>query len=115
MAVIDVGEFRVKAAETPPKKTAVVPRKLDPLMTIDVPPPVVPVAVPRLVTTGAGDWNVNWSAAEGADVPAELVTLTSTTRADSAAVTAVIEVAELTVKDWAATEPNMTAVTPVKL
>jgi hypothetical protein len=40
-------------AATPPKETAVAPVKLVPFMTTLVPPAVVPVGVPRLVTAGA--------------------------------------------------------------
>jgi hypothetical protein len=115
IAVIELGEFSVNdAAGTPPKLTAETPIKFEPLIVTDVPPAVVPVAVPRLVTTGAGDWKVNRSAAEVSDVPAALVTVTSTVPADSAAVMAVIEVGELTVKERAATEPNITDETLLK-
>jgi len=57
---------------------------------------------------------VNWSADETIDVPAVLVTLTSTVPAASAGVTAVIDVEEFTVYDVAATEPNETPVTLLK-
>jgi hypothetical protein len=56
---------------------------------------------------------VNWSAAEIADVPPGVVTLTSTTPVPAGDV-AVIDVAELNVK-LAAVAPKVTAVTPVKL
>ena len=56
---------------------------------------------------------MNWSAAEVADVPPVVVTLTSTTPVPAGEV-AVIEVAELTVKLAAAVPPNATALAPVK-
>ena len=57
---------------------------------------------------------MNWSAAEVADVPPAVVTLTSTVPVPAGEV-AVIEVAELKVKLVAAVAPNVTAVAPVKL
>jgi len=47
-------------------------------------------------------------------VPAAVVTVTSTVPADPAGDSAVIDVAETTVKLFAATEPNLTALAPVK-
>ena len=55
---------------------------------------------------------MNWSAAEVADVPPAVVTLTSTVPVPAGEV-AVIEVAELTVKLVAAVAPNVTAVVPL--
>jgi hypothetical protein len=57
---------------------------------------------------------VNWSAAEVAEVPPPVVTVTSTVPVPAGAV-AVIEVAELTVKPVAGVAPNVTAVAPAKL
>ena len=57
---------------------------------------------------------MNWSAAEAADVPPVVVTLTSTTPVPGGEGT-VIWVAELTMKPVAATAPKVTAVAPVKL
>ena len=57
---------------------------------------------------------MNWSAAEAAEVPPTVVTLTSTVPVPAGAV-AVIEVAELTVKPVAAVAPKVTAVAPEKL
>jgi hypothetical protein len=57
---------------------------------------------------------VNWSAAEVAEVPPAVVTLTSTVPVPAGEV-AVIEVAELTVKPVAGVAPNVTAVVPAKL
>jgi hypothetical protein len=55
---------------------------------------------------------VNWSAADVADVPPAVVTVTSTVPVPAGEV-AVIEVAELTVKLVALVAPNFTAVAPV--
>jgi hypothetical protein len=55
---------------------------------------------------------VNWSAADVADVPPAVVTVTSTVPVPAGDV-AVIEVAELTVKLVALVAPNFTAVAPV--
>ncbi len=57
---------------------------------------------------------MNWSAADVAEVPPVVVTLTSTVLVPAGEV-AVIEVAELTVKVAAAVAPNATAVAPVRL
>jgi hypothetical protein len=57
---------------------------------------------------------LNWSAADAALVPFGVVTVMSTVPGDSAGLTAVIEVSELTVKLAAATVPKFTAVAPVK-
>ena len=56
---------------------------------------------------------MNWSAAEVAEVPPAVVTVTSTVPAPAGAV-AVIEVAELTVKPVAGGGAESTAVAPVK-
>ena len=57
---------------------------------------------------------MNWSAADVADVPPAVVTVTSTVPLPAGDV-AVIDVAELTVKLVALTAPNFTAVVPVRL
>ena len=57
---------------------------------------------------------MNWSAADVADVPPAVVTLTSTVPVPAGEV-AVIWVAELTVKPVAAVPPKFTAVAPDKL
>ncbi len=52
--MIDVEEFTTNdAAGTAPNITAVAPVKLVPVMATDVPPPVLPLVVPRLLTPGA--------------------------------------------------------------
>jgi hypothetical protein len=56
---------------------------------------------------------VNWDAAEVADVPLTVVTVTSTTPAACAGAVAVIDVALFTVK-LAGEPPNETAVAPVR-
>jgi hypothetical protein len=58
---------------------------------------------------------VNWSATEVALVPPGVVTVTSTGPAEPAGLVALIEVAVLTVKVLAATDPNFTKDTSVKL
>ena len=57
---------------------------------------------------------MNWSAAEIALLPPDVVTVMSTVPVPAGDV-AVIEVAELKVKPVAGVAPNVTAVTPVKL
>ena len=57
---------------------------------------------------------MNWSAADVAEVPPGVVTVTSTVPAPAGEV-AVIEVAELTTKLVALVTPNFTAVAPVRL
>jgi len=56
---------------------------------------------------------VNWSALEVAEVPAGVVTVTSTVAADSAGEVAVTEVSLLTVTPVAAVVPKLTALAPV--
>jgi hypothetical protein len=70
-----------------------------------------------LLTRGPGaapDRYVNWSDADVADVPAPVVTVTSTVPAPAGDV-ALICVDEVTVTPVAAVVPNLTPVTPVKL
>jgi hypothetical protein len=50
-----------------------------------------------------------------ADVPPEVVTVTSTVPADPAGAVAVICVAEFTVNELAAVDPNFTALAPVSV
>jgi hypothetical protein len=58
---------------------------------------------------------VNWLPGPVAETPPGVVTVTLTVPADPAADVAVIEVAELTVKLFAAVVPNLTAVAPLRL
>ena len=111
-AVIWVAELTVKlAAAVLPNCTAVAPVKLVPVMTTLVPPVAGPDVGARPVTVGA---------ATKVKVPAtcrcrrRCVTLT-VTEPVPAGETAVIWVAELTVKLAAFVVPNFTAVAPVKL
>ena len=60
----------------------------------------------RAIEASAGAWYVKWSAEPAAEVPAGVVTVTSTRPAASAGDRAVIEVDELTVNDGAGTPPN---------
>jgi hypothetical protein len=115
-AVIEVEELTVKLlAATVPKETLVAPVKLVPVMLTDVLPPVLPLDVPKEVTVAAeAAVYVKLSLDEEVDVPVYVVTVTSTTPAACGGLVAVMEVAEFTVKELAATEPNLTAVAPVK-
>jgi len=117
VAVTEVALFTVKAdVATAPNLTWVTPTKLVPVTVTAVPPPVGPVLGLTAVTVGSGvRTNVNQSAgALTADVPAGVVTVTSTVPV-AAGTAAVICVALLTVKLWARTVPKLTAVAPVKL
>ena len=79
--VICVALLTVKlVAGVPPKLTAVAPVKLVPVMTTLVPPLVLPDVGLTPVTLGAGigALKVNWSLAEVALVPPDVVTVTST-------------------------------------
>jgi hypothetical protein len=96
VAVIEVAELTVKVvALVAPNFTAVAPVRLVPVMATDVPPVVGPAVGEIDVTVGGATW-VNWSAADVADVPPGVVTVTSTVPVPAGDV-AVIEVAELTV------------------
>jgi hypothetical protein len=67
------------------------------VIVTDVPPATSPVVGLIAVTTGAEAAKVNWSEPEVGDVPSGVVTVMSTVPADSAGLTATIEVAETTV------------------
>ena len=106
-AVILVAELTVKEeAAIPPKFTTVAPVKLVPVIVIDVPVP--PLDGVKEVIVGAG---INVKPANDA-VPPGVVTLTLPDA--PVPTTAVILVAELTVKEEAATPPILTAVAPIK-
>jgi hypothetical protein len=112
VAVICVAEFTVKpVAAVAPNVTAVAPDRFVPVNVTVVPPVVGPAVGEMLVIVGA-PMNVYWSAADVADVPPAVVTLTSTVPALPAGAVAVICVAEFTVKPVAAVAPNVTAVAP---
>ncbi|BBH18908.1 hypothetical protein Back11_02530 [Paenibacillus baekrokdamisoli] len=113
VAVICVAEFTLKpVAAVAPNVTAVAPDRFVPVNVTVVPPDVGPAVGEMLVIVGAA-MNVYWSAADVADVPPVVVTLTSTVPVPAGAV-AVICVAEFTVKPVAAVAPNVTAVAPVR-
>ena len=76
-----------------------------------VPPAAGPLVGLRAVTAGAAS-ELNWSAAEVADVPAGVVTVTSTVPVP-AGLTAVTVVAFTTVTSVAGVVPKSTAVAPV--
>jgi hypothetical protein len=84
-----------------------------PVTVTVVPPALGPESGLTPVTVGAA--NLKWSAEEIALVPLGVVTLTSTVPLVAGGETAVIELAELTVKPAAALAPNDTAVASVKL
>jgi hypothetical protein len=101
-AVIDVAEFTVKLlALAEPNLTAVAPVKPVPVMVTLVPPLGGPRLGSTLLTVGA---YTNCSRPGGLVAPAA-VTVTSTLPAP-AGVTAVMEVAEFTVKLAALFDPN---------
>src|SRR5439155_928287 len=78
------------------------------------PPLVKPLAALRLLILGAGAVKVNRSAAEVAEAPAVVATVTSTVPAASDGATAVILVGDARLNDCAAIPPNETPVTSVK-
>jgi hypothetical protein len=53
IAVIEVLELTVNEAGMEPNRTELAPVKLVPLMVTDVPPPVLPEVVLKLLTAGA--------------------------------------------------------------
>ena len=114
VAVIEVAELKVKlAAAVAPKVTAVTPVKLVPVMVTVAPPVCGPDVGEIEVTVGDGIY-VNWSAADVAEVPPVVITLTSTVPVPEGDV-AVIVVEDTTVKPVAAVAPKVTAVAPERL
>ena len=111
-AVICVADTTVKLTATPPKWTAVAPVKLVPVMVTLVPPRAEPEL--GLIDVMVGAVAVNRSALEAALEPSAVVTLIPCVPAGRAGATAVICVADTTVK-LTATPPKWTAVAPVKL
>jgi hypothetical protein len=114
-AVIEVDETTLNAvAETAPNLTDVAPVKPVPVMVTDVSPAWGPLFGAIEVTVGAGGSTyVKTSAGLVADVPADVVTVTSTKPLAPAGDTAVKLVAEVTLNDVAGGEPNFTAVAPL--
>ena len=114
VAVMEVALMTVKlVAAVEPKLTAVAPVRVAPVIVTNVPPPSGPAVGEMAVTVGAVTY-VKSSAELVAEVPPTVITVTSTTPADSAGVVAVINVELLTVKLVAAEAPNLTAVAAVR-
>jgi hypothetical protein len=114
VAVICVSELTVKlVAMVEPNFRVVAPVKSVPVITTEVPPAARPLVGDIAVIVGTATY-VNWSALLVTLVPPAVVTVTSIAPALPVGVIAVIEVAELTVKLLAATEPNFTDVAPLK-
>ena len=112
VAVMEVALMTVKlVAAVEPKLTAVAPVRVAPVIVTNVPPPSGPAVGEMAVTVGAVTY-VKSSAELVAEVPPTVITVTSTTPADSAGAVAVINVGLLTVKLVAAVVPKLTAVTP---
>jgi len=113
VAVIWVADATLTpVASTVPNLTALAPVRLAPVMVTTVPPAVVPELGLTPLTAGGLRYEKT-SAAVMELVPLGVVTVTSTVPVPAGAV-AVMDVAEPTVKDVAATNPNRTAVAPVK-
>jgi len=120
VAVSEVAEWTEKfvAAEVP-KRTAVVPAKLVPMIVTEVPPAAGPEEGLSALTVGEDGGGeavkVNWSAgASTGEVPSPVVTVTSTVPVP-AGVAAVICELVFTMKAAAASVPNVTAVAPARL
>ena len=115
VAVICVSELTVKLVATvEPNFRVVAPVKSVPVITTEVPPAARPLIGDIAVIVGTATY-VNWSALLVALVPPAVVTVTSTVPTLPAGEMAVMDIAELTVKLLAATEPNITDVAPLKL
>jgi hypothetical protein len=122
--VICVADTTVyELAATVPKANAEAPVNSVPVTVTEVPPNTVPVAGLTALTVGAGAY-VNWSALDVTDVPAGVVTVTSTTPALPAGavavqicvveqVTAVAAFAPNTTVDEPTTNPDPVIVTAV--
>jgi hypothetical protein len=83
-------------------------------VTVTLVPPAIGPAF-GLTAVIVGDSNLKWSLVEMALVPLGVVTLMSTVPLLAAGDSAVIELAELTVKLLAGLDPKSTAVAPLKL
>jgi hypothetical protein len=112
VAVIEVGEVTVKVALVVPKSTAVAPVKFVPVMLTEVPPAAAPETGLTAVTVG-GVTYVKPSAALVAEVPPEVVTVTSTVPAACVGVVTeqLVVVEQLT--PVPAVDPKLTVVAPV--
>ena len=114
VAVIDVAEFTVTpVAAVPPKLTVAPVRKFVPVIVTDVPPPVGPDVGTIDVTAGATALYVNWSAPEVADVPPDVVTVTSTVPVVNFAGEVAVTVVELTTLTPVAAVPPKLTVAPL--
>jgi hypothetical protein len=111
--VVEVQLTVVATFEPNLKAVASVPRPNPVPVTVTlVPPALDPVVGVTLVTVGGP--NRKWSCDEIALVPRGVVTVTSTAPAVAAGDTAVIDLAESTLKLAALVEPNLTPAAPVK-
>ncbi len=115
-AVIDVADStETLVAAVDPNETPVASVNPVPVIVTVVPPPDGPVAGDTEVTVGAAAAYVYWSAATAALVPAGLVTVTLTVPSACAGAVATTAESLSTMTLEAATVPNDTAVTPVRL
>src|SRR5712692_1387328 len=114
VATMAVSEITVKLAAVVPNFTPVAPVNVLPIIVTASPPAALPLVAVTAVTLGnEAALYVNWSPVPVADVPANVVTRTSTVPAASGGDVVVIDVADTTVK-LAATVPKLTDVAPVK-
>jgi hypothetical protein len=113
-AVIELAEFTLKpVAAIEPNLTPVTPTKPAPVRVTEVPPLAEPFLGAIFFTVGGGPAGTYWkrSASLAALVPPAVVTLTSTVPVP-AGETALIKVADSTLKLVAAVAPNLTALAP---
>ncbi len=119
VACTEVADSGVTAvAATPPNVTPVAPVRFVPVIVTTVPPAIGPDVGLIDVTvgsTGGAAVKVNVSPAEVAEVPAGVVTFTSTAPAACAGEVACTDVALTKLNAAAAVPPNDTPVTPVRL
>src|SRR5487761_2529426 len=111
MAVMWLSLITVGVVPMPPKLTEVAPVKPLPNIVTSVPPEVGPVAGLTAVTVGPEPY-VNWSAEVAVLVPADVVTVTSTTPATWAGLMTEIELSLFTT-GVAGLPPKLTEVAPV--
>lgn len=112
--IMVVAQFTAVAATFPNLKTVVLPISNPlPVTVTGVSPALGPVSGLTFVSVGAS--NVNFAFNVAALLPLGVVTATSTVPVDPAGDSAVIDVAELTVKPTASVGPKSTDVAPVRL
>jgi hypothetical protein len=116
IAVNDVSEMMLKpSAGTVPNRTWLAAVNPLPDTVTTVPPAVVPLVVPRLVTEGAdAAVTVTRSADTNADVPAGVVIVRSQTPAGIGGAVTMIVVSLITVKLVPSVAPKETPFAPVK-